>query len=113
MTEHQDSSGRVDLRALAPDQAEQERLVEAIMGRLAGRAQLPPERPEAVLEAVAFLPSRWVATAAAAIFLLSVAVVLLTRNPPPSPEEVIAAWADRQHVPTNGELLTAFLGYTP
>jgi len=113
MTERSDTPGRPDLRALAPNEAQRERVVGAVMGGLAGRPQRPPERSDAVLEAVAFLPSRWVATVAAAIIILSAAVVLLTRDPPPSPEVVITAWADRQHVPTNGELLSAFLGYTP
>jgi hypothetical protein len=114
MTDSDNSPGRIDLRALAPDAVEEERLVGAVMGRIAGRPQLPPERPDAVLEIVAgILPSRWLAAAAAAIILLSAAIVSLRRNPPPSPEAVIAAWADRQHVPTNGELLHAFLGYTP
>lgn len=113
MTDSSDTPGRVDLRALAPEEAERERAVSAVMSRLAGRPQRPPERSDAVLEAVAFLPSRWVATAAAAIIILSAAVVLLTRDPPPSPEATIAAWVDRQHVPTNSELLSAFLGYTP
>lgn len=113
MTEHTDTPGRADLRTLAPNEAERERVVGAVMSGLAGRPQRQPERSDAVLEAVAFLPSRWVATAAAAIIILSVAAILITRDPPRSPEATIAAWVDRQHVPTNGELLSAFLGYTP
>ena len=107
-----ESPGRIDLGGLAPDAVQEERVVGAVMGRLASRSQLSPRRPDA-LEAVAFLPSRWVATAAAAIILVSAAVLWLEPNPQPSPEAVIASWAKGQHVPTNSELLATFLGYTP
>jgi hypothetical protein len=113
MTDSSNTPGRVDLRALTPEEAERERVVGAIMRGLAGRPQRPPQRPDAVLEALGFLPFRWVAVAAAAIIILSAAVVLLTRNPPPSAEATIAAWINQQHVPTNSELLSTFLGYTP
>ena len=88
-------------------------MVGAVLDRLAGRPQLGPERSAALLESVIFVRPAWVATAAAAIIILSAAVVLLTRDTPSSPESVIASWAERQHVPTNGELISAFLGYTP
>jgi hypothetical protein len=104
---------RADLRPLAPDDVERERVVGAVMSRLAGRPQLAPQPPAALLESVTFVRPGWVATAAAAIIVLSAAVALVDRDPPPSPESVIVSWADRQYVPTNGELLTAFLGYTP
>ena len=84
------------------------------MAQLPGRPQLRPVRPDDVLETVAgFLPFRWVAAAAAMIIVASGAVIALARRPAPPPEAVIAAWVDQQHVPTNGELLSTLLGYTP
>ena len=114
MTELPDPPGRIDLRALGLDDAAQERIVGAVLAGLGGRPQRATAPSDDVLETLArFLPPRWTAAAAILVVVASAAFVALGRDPPPSLEETVAAWADRRHVPTNAELLSTFLGYTP
>ena len=116
MSDPNDTPPRFDLRPLAPDAIESERIVSGVMARLASYPQQARARPD-VLEIIGgSFASRpvWIAAAAAIVAIAGVAMLTVTPNdsaPAGSVSTLIATWADRQHVPTNGELLYAFQGY--
>jgi hypothetical protein len=113
MTEPADrpDKDRLDLSALAPDAAETERIVGGIVARLASRPQSTALPANDVLTIVGrSLPPAWIAAAAALAIAGSAAVVSRDSGEPAS-VDVVAMWAEQQHVPTNGELLLAFQGY--
>ena len=111
MTEPRERPGRVDLRALEPSAEQAERVVAAVMTRLASRPQRPPV-PEDVLALVGKGPApAWIAVAAALLIAASAALISRTAPRPAPLDSVVALWARQQHVPTNGELLVAFQGY--
>ena len=106
-------SDRIDLAVLAPDVEESERVIGAVMARLASRPQYAPgPAPLGVLEIIGrYLAPRWIAAAAALVVFASLAGIAANRRAASTAHTAIATWADRQHVPTNGELLLAFQGY--
>ena len=116
MSDANDTPRAVDLRPLAPDAIESERLVTGVMARLRSYPQVPPARPD-VLEIIGgSFASRpiWIAAAAAIVAIAGGAMLTAAPNesaPAGSVDALVATWADRQHVPTNGELLRAFQGY--
>jgi hypothetical protein len=111
MTEPRERPGRVDLRALDPLAGQAERVVAAVMARLASRPQRPPV-PEDVLALVGKGPTpAWIAVAAALLIAASAALISRTAARSASLDRVVATWVGQQHVPTNGELLLAFQGY--
>lgn len=100
--------GRLDLRALGlPGDGAADAAIAAIMRRVHGARAIEP-----------LLRLRRVMLVAAVIL---VAVALATvRSPDDAPDvptpggaELLAAWAESSHVPTNGELLMAVHGYAP
>lgn len=114
MIESRDDPARMDLGPLAPDAADSERIIGSVMARLASRPQRTPAPVSDVLEIVGkLLPTRWIAAAALLAMVGSSLAITATRARPASPsaDALIASWAERQHVPTNGELLLAFQGY--
>lgn len=113
MTEQCDRTDkdRLDLSALAPDAADTHRVVGAILASLASRPQIAALPATDVLTIVGrSLPPAWIA-AAAALAIAGSAAVVSRRGQSPAPVDVVAMWAEQQHVPTNGELLLAFQGY--
>jgi hypothetical protein len=58
---------------------------------------------------------RGMAAAALVSVLVAISVVLSDRREPDQIEvfDVLESWARASHVPTNGELLTAYIGYRP
>jgi hypothetical protein len=83
----------------------------SVMDRILVTSQKPADPLLEFVERSA-QPARVVAglLAAAAVF-----VVVLTesrRSSEPPVSGVVAAWAQSQHVPTNGELLATFQGYS-
>lgn len=112
MTESHDRTERIDLRALAPESAESERVIGAVMARLASRPQLSAVPTNDRLAIVGrYLAPAWIAAAAAVAIACSVAVVSSTDDQPAPVDAMVTMWADQQHIPTNGELLLAFQGY--
>ena len=97
---------RIDLRALEPDRAQAERVIRAALARV----DLTPR----VLSWLAALARPILAAAAV---LLLVAFGLLRSAPrrvaPVEPTAALAGWVAEGHVPTNGEILTAYRGYQP
>jgi hypothetical protein len=105
----------VDLAALAPDAAESERVIGAVLAGLAARPQRKPAKTD-VLEIIGrHLDPVWIAAAVAIAIAGSAAVLSRTPGEPAtsvgSADALISTWADGQHVPTNAELLLAFQGY--
>ena len=114
MTDSSKPPDRVDLRALAPTDAQAERVIGGVMSRLATRPQVVAPPASDVLTIVGrYFPPAWIAAAAALAIAGSAAVVASRRNEPlpTSIDVTVAAWAAQQHVPTNAELLAAFQGY--
>lgn len=112
MTERDD--GRIDLTALGrSNPAQADSVVGAAMSRI--RARTPEREP-----LLADLAGWWRPglAAAAAIVLCTLGIVLARQRagsgnaPPASVEARVLDWAESGYVPSNGELLTAFQGYS-
>ena len=97
---------RIDLRALEPDRVQAERVVQAAIARASLGIRVIP-----------WLAGRARPILAAAAVLLLVAYGLLRNAPrqpgPVAPTAALAGWVAAGHVPTNGEILTAYRGYQP
>ena len=110
----QDRLDPVDLRAVAPTNAQADRVIGGVISRLATRSQIVEPPPSDVLTIVGrYFPPAWIAAAAALAIAGSAAVVASRRNQAEatSIDMTVATWAAQQHVPTNAELLAAFQGY--
>src|SRR6185503_15561786 len=116
MTDETKHDGRLDLDALAPTEAETERVVAAVMARLPYRERLetPTGDGPPLIDAMAdLLPSAWIAAAAALITAGSILAVTRGRAAAGSDatlEGTVASWTAEQHVPSNAELLATFQG---
>jgi hypothetical protein len=110
MSDPRNERERLDLRPLAPTDAQADRLIGGVMARLSTRPQLSATRGN-VLELVGqYVPPVWIAAAAALLIAVSLAVSARTRQGETAMDRVVT-WATRQHVPTNAELLMTFQGY--
>ena len=100
--------GRIDLRSLDDAQSDQreERIVHGAMSRIRLATR---DKSETVLESTV---RYWrPALAAAAVFIaMAVSAAAVSRRDRVD-STLLAQWAESQHVPTNGELLTTFQGY--
>ncbi len=89
--------GRIDLRVLDEplDPTQADRVIRAALRQRADRA------------------TRWIAAAAVLLFIGAGALLAAPRRKAPDePAGLILAWTASGHVPTNGELLNAFGGYS-
>lgn len=111
MTENRERrvESRLDLRALdvGEDVAREDAVIQAALRRISTRAR-DAEWPDWLTRA-----QRGVAAAAAVLLLLAGAVLLTQSEPhaPTDPAELLQHWARSSHIPTNGELLSAYMGY--
>jgi len=112
MTERDDE--RIDLTTLgSPDPEQADRVVRAAMARI--QAMAPAPEP-----LLADLDAWWRPglAAAAAIALLALGMMLARQRPGPeavlraSVEARVLEWAESEHIPSNGELVAAFQGYS-
>lgn len=100
---------RLDLRALdvGDSRARADAVIQTVLGQITARASQPGW--------MAWMPraQRGLAAAAAILLFLAGAVVLAEGRADPGADvtALIATWALSSHVPTNGELLTAYQGY--
>lgn len=110
MTDRSRAPGRIDLRAVdePADSLQAERVIAAAMSRTGiGR-----EPKEDVLANIMNYSRPLLATAAALILIATGTLIVTQRQAQAvPPESLLATWAESSHVPTNGELLTAFQGY--
>ena len=100
---------RIDLTALdaSRDDRRADAVVQSVMSRITRTASVVDLFPFARFQ-------RGMAVAAAVLLVVAGTVVLATSRPAPNDTaDVIAEWAGASHVPTNGELLTAYMGYRP
>jgi hypothetical protein len=111
MTENRErrAESRLDLRALdvADDVTRKDAVIQAALKQISTRARYA-EWPDWMIRA-----QRGLAAAAAVLLLLAGAVVLTQsdQGAPLDPAELIQQWARSSHIPTNGELLSAYMGY--
>jgi hypothetical protein len=111
MTENRErrAESRLDLRALdvTDDLAREDAVILAASRRISTRAH-DAEWPDWMTRA-----QRGLAAAAAVLLLMAGAVVLAQsdQSAPADPAELIQHWARSSHIPTNGELLSAYMGY--
>jgi hypothetical protein len=112
MTEGQQEPGRIDLRAIdEPDLADRgDRIIAEAIARSAPFFQTP--RPD--LFAALREHERLLLGIAAVVLVVATGGIVLTRDAAAvrnTPEVLLAEWSRSNHVPTNGELLSAFQGY--
>jgi hypothetical protein len=110
MTDNREKAGRIDLRSLDVDQSHGERVMASVMDRIRVTPQTPADPLLDLLERSA-RPVRIVAGLLAAAAVVVVVLTESRRDSEPPVPGVVAAWAQSQHVPTNGELLATFQGY--
>jgi hypothetical protein len=106
-----DDKARLDLRAIEPDAASENRVVATAMRRIHETPQLPRDDVESFARRVA----RPVLVAAALLVAAAAVVVLMVPTSgatTPQPDATLASWVEASHVPTNAELLGAFQGYS-
>lgn len=114
MTDHP-SPGRdkrLDLHDLdaGADDARTNAVVAAVLSRISAGAS----RRDYDIAALVRAQRALLAVAAALIAAATATIVSAPRRPTePRTADVIASWAESRHVPTNGELLAAYRGYTP
>jgi hypothetical protein len=113
MTDERARSGgeRVDLRALdaAADDTRRDALIRMVLNRI-------EETSRDVADDLARLRRarrRLLAPAALLAGVAAAVVFAVPRRPPVPLPDPILIWAQSTHLPTNGELLAAFQGYTP
>ncbi len=103
------AESRLDLRALdvTDDLAREDAVIQAALRQISTRAR-DAEWPDWMIRA-----QRGLAAAAAVLLLVAGAVVLAQsdQSDPADPAELIQQWARSSHIPTNGELLSAYMGY--
>jgi hypothetical protein len=103
------SEDRIDLSALdaSRDDRRADALVQNVMNRITPTAS--------VVDLYGFAGfQRAMATAAAVLLVVAGALVLATSRPPPNDlADLMAGWMQASHVPSNGELLSAYMGYRP
>jgi hypothetical protein len=114
MTDHSSPGHdkRLDLHDLdaAADDARTNAVVAAVLSRISAGASRRDYHIAALVRAQRAL----LAVAAALVAAATATIVSAPRRPPePFTADVIASWAESRHVPTNGELLAAYRGYTP
>lgn len=103
---------RLDLRPLAPTDAERERVIGDVMARLASRPRFPDRT--GLVEAVGeLLPPMWAVAATALLAAGSMLAVARYRHVGNDATlySTVASWTAAEHVPTNAELLLTFQGY--
>jgi hypothetical protein len=111
MTEETDDGHRerLDLRALdvGPIPLREDATVQGVLARITTRS-IQPEWQSWMVPA-----QRGLAAAAAVFILLAGAMVFLQRGPTTGTDAtaLIESWVATGQVPTNGELLTAYMGY--
>ena len=101
---------RLDLRALdvAEDPARNEVMVQAVLERVTTSRVLPVEWWESMARA-----QRRAAAVAAVLLFLAGAVLFTGRETRSDAlNQLIEEWVMSNHVPTNGELLAAYKGYS-
>ena len=106
-----DETQRLDLRAIEPDAAAANRAVAAAMSRIRATPQLPADD----VGQFARRAVRPVLVAAALLIAAAAGVVLMVDSPgvaDQQPDATVASWIEASHVPTNGELLLTFHGYS-
>lgn len=111
MTDSSSKPGRIDLRVIddPADPLQAERVIAAAMSRMSVTRE---SNGDVLATIVAY--SRPLLAAAAAILLIAAGTLAVTqrRMQDDQPESVLATWAEASHVPSNGELLATFQGYT-
>lgn len=113
MTENRErgAESRLDLQALelTDDPAHEDAVIQAAVRRISTSTRArDAEWPVWMTRA-----RRGLAAAAAVLLFLAGAVVLAQsgEGAPTDPAELIQHWARSSHIPTNGELLSAYMGY--
>jgi hypothetical protein len=106
-----DETQRLDLRALEPDAAVEHGVVAAAMSRIRATPQMPADD----VGDLARRAVRPVLVTAAVLIAAAAGVVLMVDSPgvaDQQPDATVASWVEASHVPTNGELLLTFHGYS-
>jgi hypothetical protein len=109
MTDNARDPGRIDLRAIdtPADPLQSGRVIAAVLARMAAEDDATD-----VLGSVVVY-SRPLLAAAAVLLMIAAGTLFLTRGRTQTDQRanMLAAWAQSSHVPTNGELLATFQGY--
>lgn len=113
MTDPHTEPGRIDFGMLTddPEFARVDRVMARVHAqRQAGQPRSADGSPLHMLEAYA----RPIAMAAAILIAVSLASVAIPVHAaaPVTPQQTLASWVSGNHVPTNGELLRTFEGYS-
>lgn len=111
MTDDAKQPGRIDLRAI--DEGAQAPDADWVIAQALARSAAFPGKPQPGVFAILAAHSRPLFAAAAILLIIATGTLVLTSagSPDIAPDVVLAEWAQSSHVPTNGELLTAFQGY--
>ena len=110
MTEKMDDRdrGRLDLRALdvGSSASHEDAVIHAVLARIATRSMQPEWHSWMV-------PAQRGLAAATVVFVLLAGAVVLSRRGPEETDgtTLIESWVAAGQVPTNGELLAAYMGY--
>ena len=111
MTDSLREPGRIDLRAIdePADPLQAERVIAAAMSRIVADGESSGD----VLASIGVYARPLLATAAALVLIATgTLIVTQSRTPTDQSASMLASWAETSHVPTNGELLAAFQGYS-
>jgi hypothetical protein len=110
MTERSSEPGRIDLRGIdsPADPFQADRVIAGAMSRMAVNRESGAD----VLGSIVVY-SRPLLAVAAALLLVATGTLITTPRLARTDQaaNVLAAWTESSHVPTNGELLAAFQGY--
>lgn len=114
MTDEMRKPGRVDFTAISddPEFANVGRVMTAVFAQSGAGSESPVLSRRGMFRVV--LGHAGTLAAAAAILLTAslTTLALLARTPASAPGQTLATWVQSNHVPTNGELLSTFEGYT-
>ena len=110
MTDNSHEPGRIDLRAIdePADPARAERVIAAAMSRITADRRA---RVDALSTIVTYARPLFAAAAALVVIATGTLITTTRSTPQDQPANVLASWAESNHVPTNGELLAVFQGY--
>lgn len=111
MTDDSKQPGRIDLRAI--DEAAESPVADRVIAEVLVRSAGFLGRPQPDVFEILAAHSRPLFAAAATLLIIATGTLVLTSGASvdTTPDVVLAEWAQSNHVPTNGELLTAFQGY--